>query len=59
MIRVLFLFCLFFISGCAVKGIDLNVDGYVNPDSCGDRWVCEGEPICDDENYRFLCERWE
>lgn len=47
------------LGGCVSRPVDLNIDGYVNPDSCGDRWVCEGEPICDDENYRFLCERWE
>lgn len=58
MIRFLLLCYLLFFSGCAVRQVDLNIDGYVNPDSCGDRWVCEGDPICDDENYEFLCEKW-
>jgi hypothetical protein len=55
--RVLLLCCLFFISSCAVRPADVNLDGYVNPVPCGEAWYCKDDPRCGDDHYRFLCER--
>jgi hypothetical protein len=53
----LIVFVLLFISGCAVRPVDMNLDGYVNPVSCGDAWYCKDDPRCGDDRYRFLCEK--
>jgi hypothetical protein len=45
------------LAGCTqVKPVKIN--GYVVPKSCGNSWVCPGEPECADEHLKFLCEPW-
>lgn len=33
--------------------------GFLVPKSCGDRWVCSDDPLCTNDHYKFLCEKWE
>lgn len=43
--------------GCT--NVDNNADGYVNPEACGQRWLCPGEPLCDTYEFKFMCEEFK
>lgn len=48
---------LLMLTSCTNTETDKHTNsGFIVPDSCGDRWVCEGQ--CE-EGYEWLCEPWE
>lgn len=46
------------IAACSPAPAKERGGGYIVPRDCGDRWVCADDPLCEVEEYRFLCEPW-
>lgn len=56
--KILLACLVLFLIGCTQTKTPEKAGGYIVPDSCGTSWVCPGEPECDDEHLKFLCEDW-
>jgi hypothetical protein len=50
-----YLLLLISLSFCACVNQPIPDSGYVVPESCGGRWICEAN--CDPD-YPYLCEPW-
>lgn len=58
--KILMLLVILFISSCSTVDKPDHVGGYIVPKSCetNPSWVCPGEPECEDEHLKFLCDDW-
>lgn len=52
-----FVLLIVLLSGCAAN--EEGHGGYSTPEPCGETWLCPGDPLCEPDEYKFLCEKRE
>lgn len=45
------------LSGCTSN--ERSHGGYTTPEPCGENWLCPGDPRCELDEHKFLCEKRE